>query len=218
MIECFVSCCLPDYPVFRCELGWLLEHEIEFFERKSNIENNPDYVFHKGIVLDTLDKEYEHKKALETFDDYCIKRKSYGHEYCFFPDDLVPYIDRMEEFITLAEDIIELRKTETASVDDPLVFNDEQKDILDLIDETEDLWVSQADFLNTNINVNAGCFTARDLQKRKTIQWSIKNPLIGMYTNGDTKGVFTRSNGAETEGARRYEYWLLKEHDKRNGE
>ena len=51
MIQCFVSCCLPDYPVFRCDLEELLEHEIKFFKRKSDIERNPDYAFHEGILL-----------------------------------------------------------------------------------------------------------------------------------------------------------------------
>jgi hypothetical protein len=214
MIRCFVSCCLSDYAVFRCELGWLLEHEIEFFKRESGIEKNPDYVFHKGILLDTLDTKYEHKKALEKFDDHRSKRGSHGHEYCFFPDDLVPHIDRMEEFITLAQDIIELRNRELPAIITPSsIETDEQEDIADLIDETRGRWVSQADFLNNDINVKF--YTDRDLQKaRPGIQWSKKDPLIGM----DTDGRFLRSNGAKNPSALRYEYWLLKEHDGQNGE
>ena len=116
MIECFVSCCLSDYPVFRCELGELLKDEIEVFEDESNINNFPEYVLHKkgiSLSLETLKERLEHKKALKKFKDYCSERKSFGHEYCFFPDDLVPHIDRMEEFTAIARDIIESRKSAT---------------------------------------------------------------------------------------------------------
>ena len=241
MIECFVSCCLPDYAVFRCKLGELLEEEIEVFEDESNINNFPEYVLHKkgiSLSLETLKERLEHKKALKKFKDYCSERKSFGHEYCFFPDDLVPHIDRMVEFITLARDIIELRKSATiithsltgqASADYPRQTQGTPSvpiepsitpsttdfavviDIADSFDETKYRLVPVKDFLNHEVNSDKKRPSKSALHKaRATITWSTKNPGLGQ----DTMGNFLKREG-NTPQRYRYSYYLPKQHDKK---
>jgi hypothetical protein len=91
-----------------------LENEIEYFERKSGIKDNHDYVLHRGISLETLDERHEHKKALDEFNRYCERRG------CLDIDDWLiytaePHIDHMAQFIFLAHEIRECRKKEPAS-------------------------------------------------------------------------------------------------------
>ena len=97
----------------RCSIGELLENEIEYFERKSRIEENPDYVLHKDIALETIDERHEHMKSLQEFSRYCEERDSDDIDIVFLFRP-IPHIDSMVQFIILAQEIRALRKKKPA--------------------------------------------------------------------------------------------------------
>ena len=92
------------------------------------------------------------------------------------------------------------------------VASTEQRDILDLLDETKGRWVSQKDFLDYSINANRHKFTLKTLQHNRegdSIKWSTKNPAIGQ----DGLGNFLERTG-NCQYSYRYRYFLLHKFDK----
>ena len=123
--SCHCTCLTEPCPLqkrvlhCRCSIGELLENEIEYFERKSHIEENPDYVLHKDIALETIDEKHEHIKSLQEFSRYCEERGSGDLDLlCFFRQ--IPQIDSMVQFIILAQEIRALRKKEPAITVKPI--------------------------------------------------------------------------------------------------
>jgi len=57
------------FPYSRCSVGDLTDEEFELFEIQSDIENDPYFTLHKGIVLDSLESKSTHLTLLQRFVD-----------------------------------------------------------------------------------------------------------------------------------------------------
>jgi len=110
--------CVAECLLCRCSIGDLLDdEEVEIFEQDSNIKNNPDFVFHKGISLTSKAERYEHQKLLDKFksdNSLDSRAKDFGmlspsdKEFLGIQDP-PSHIVKMREYIAIAETIRKIR-------------------------------------------------------------------------------------------------------------
>ena len=103
--SCHCTCLTEPCPLqkrvlqYRCSIKPLTESEIEFFEQKSGIKDNPNYVLHRGFTLDSLPERYEHYEALDEF------RRESKRKIDVLYESPCPVIAKLKECINIAEKI-----------------------------------------------------------------------------------------------------------------